>query len=342
MADEVKARVFVSCSQRRDTDDERFVEWLQELLRKRGFDPYVAIKEHTFRGLKENLFEQIKSSEYFLFVDFKREQLLSEDGTSLGFRGSLFSHQELAIAAYLDLDVLAFQQEGVRETDGVLAVLQVNPVKFKSIPELRAGLLEKHLNKENWSPIARNILSIDSSVRPIDYVEGDLSDEVTLEDFEEKIASGQLQRVYRLAIENRSQSKPALQCAGYLTRCINEDQEVERGYEKAELKWAGVPYPISTVNILAGQKRFLEAVVISYDKPDVGEFNFVSDYGLSGVVCSGIGRYLLEYMILSVNFPEIRQCFRLTLGEKMHEARFEPVDCQELSNKSYPKRQYGL
>ena len=97
-------------------------------LEKLGFDPYIAVAEQTLRGLRENIFEQLRKSEYFLFVDFKRELLVSME--SQVCRGSLFSHQELAIASFLNIDVLAFQEKGVKQTDGLLQFLQTNCISF--------------------------------------------------------------------------------------------------------------------------------------------------------------------------------------------------------------------
>ena len=82
--------------------------------------------EQTLRGLKENIFPQLQDSEYFVFVDFKREKLVPHRRGKTGklqHRGSLFSHQELALASFLDLQLLAFQEKGVKQDDGILRFL---------------------------------------------------------------------------------------------------------------------------------------------------------------------------------------------------------------------------
>jgi cobalamin biosynthesis protein CbiG len=116
-----KARVFISCGQRKNTDEVEIAEKIRELLELKGFDPYVAVREQTLRGLKENIFKQLSSSEYFLFIDFKREQFKGESV----YRGSLFSHQELAVASFLeDIELMAFRENGVKSDDGILRFLQ--------------------------------------------------------------------------------------------------------------------------------------------------------------------------------------------------------------------------
>jgi hypothetical protein len=98
------ARIFISCGQNKDTDEARIASAIKIKAQSLGFDPYVAVDVQTLRGLRESIFAQLENSEYFIFVDFKREKLADNLNE---YRGSLFSHQELALASYLDIDVLA-------------------------------------------------------------------------------------------------------------------------------------------------------------------------------------------------------------------------------------------
>src|ERR1022692_4579924 len=113
------------CGQSKGTNEEVTASAVAGRLQKLGFDPWVAVREQTLRGLKENIFEQLAKSEYYIFVDFKREELantappvcrgslfshqaLDANTAPPVCRGSLFSHQELALASYLQIPVLAF------------------------------------------------------------------------------------------------------------------------------------------------------------------------------------------------------------------------------------------
>ena len=102
------ARVFVSCGQR-DCCEKEVANRVKDVLEKLGYEPYLAVDEQSLRSLRENIFERLRDrTEYFLFVDFCREKI----GDGPDCRGSLFSHQELAIASFLDFgdDFLAFQE----------------------------------------------------------------------------------------------------------------------------------------------------------------------------------------------------------------------------------------
>ncbi len=89
-----QARVFISCGQRDDTEKELGFA-CQRHLRKRGFKTYLAEEVQSLDGLTENIFRHLRTSEYAVFIDPKRESL--GDDTC---RGSLFVNQELAIAAF--------------------------------------------------------------------------------------------------------------------------------------------------------------------------------------------------------------------------------------------------
>src|SRR5437763_7178299 len=122
------ARVFISCGQSKDTNEVETARQIGQRLRQLGFSPYIAVEEQTLRGLQENIFEQLRRSEYFIFVDFKRERL--GDTSPSAHRGSLFSHQELAIASFLEIPVIALQETGVKRDDGIIRFLQANAVPF--------------------------------------------------------------------------------------------------------------------------------------------------------------------------------------------------------------------
>lgn len=68
-----KARIFISCGQRKDTDEVAIANQIADKLEKElGFEsPYIAVQEQRLEGVKENIFRRLSNSEYFLFIDFK-------------------------------------------------------------------------------------------------------------------------------------------------------------------------------------------------------------------------------------------------------------------------------
>ena len=134
MKNRLQARVFISCGQQKGTDEVEIAHNIAEKLEKMGFEPYIAVEEQTLKGMKENIFQRLSESEYFVFIDFKRERLSKLKNGNLEdtskHRGSLFSHQELAVATFLDIKALSFREKETKEDDGILKFIQANSIEF--------------------------------------------------------------------------------------------------------------------------------------------------------------------------------------------------------------------
>src|SRR5215831_3571838 len=66
------ANVFISCGDARAAE-KAIAHEVAARLERMGFKPYVAVEVHDLRGLANNIYAQLDASEYFLFIDFKRE-----------------------------------------------------------------------------------------------------------------------------------------------------------------------------------------------------------------------------------------------------------------------------
>jgi hypothetical protein len=97
----MRSRVFVSCGQR--PEEKEVASKVGQLLRERGFDVYVAIDVQTILEINADIIRELKGSDCYLFVNFRREKIGETFAKRTGekveeYRGSLFSNQELAIA----------------------------------------------------------------------------------------------------------------------------------------------------------------------------------------------------------------------------------------------------
>jgi len=99
-------KVFVSRGQA-SADEKEAAEQIAQLLKTEfGLTPYLAI---TVQGLRDimRIVDELRSSDYYLFVDFKRR--------------SLFTHQELALAHHLGFtEVIALQHQDAPASEGFL------------------------------------------------------------------------------------------------------------------------------------------------------------------------------------------------------------------------------
>lgn len=96
-------------------------ESVKQWFKRKNFLPYVAIHAQSLEDV-DGIIEELKRSDFYVFIvfiDFRRERLprsrLFGLCDSRRWRGSLFTHQELAIAKLLRFSKVIFlQQEGAK------------------------------------------------------------------------------------------------------------------------------------------------------------------------------------------------------------------------------------
>lgn len=65
---ERRIRVFISCGQG-DKRERKAAARVAEALRELGFDPYLATQFQSVRALRENIFDQLRDTEYFCSLE---------------------------------------------------------------------------------------------------------------------------------------------------------------------------------------------------------------------------------------------------------------------------------
>ncbi|MDP3063185.1 MAG: hypothetical protein Q8O40_08265 [Chloroflexota bacterium] len=254
-----KAKVFISCGQRTDAERATAAAIEKELVAL-GFETYVAVQRQTLEGLKDSIFAHLSDSEYFLFVDFRREQLPDP----ILFRGSLFSHQELAVASYLDLRFMGFQQSGVKR-EGVLSFLQGNCLPFSDPTELPA-LVQSQAVKLGWRPDWKNALQI--TRQPSEHHDPHIGD-----------SGGPLARYFHLKVTNLNKYKPAVGCRAYIGDITRLGASMEgdwiAGLGAVELKWGGYVFP--EVILPPSRSRDIDAGRVLHAQPSIMEFPSFAD-----------------------------------------------------------------
>jgi hypothetical protein len=128
------AKVFISCGQRNDSEKSIGTN-IREYFESRDFVVYLAEQVHSLEGLTENIFRNLSDSDYFIFVDFRREKIKEEKGEDI-YRGSLFVNQEIATATLLKLPTLGFRQRDI-QLEGVLKFIIANAFEFDTWEDIR-------------------------------------------------------------------------------------------------------------------------------------------------------------------------------------------------------------
>ncbi len=285
--------------------------------------PYIAIKEQITKGLKENIFERLEKSEYIIFIDFKRE-IIGEKIVDVILRKKQYcrvpiANQELAIASYIDLPIVAFQEQGIKKRDGILDVIQVNPESFAS----RAGLVQKVVSlvedktsKGEWSPKWRNELYIDR-------------EESDFEDVNYNDNPGDPARFFHIRVINRHRLKDARQCLSYIEniRDCNDDRNIT--FETIENKWKGTRN--TDVQISPQKFRSFDTLFIrNRSEPGIARIgynsNIVDFTGYSEKMKLLIpGIYEISYVIFSINFSPVKAKYEFRLDRNIDNIKISKI-----------------
>lgn len=303
---EKRARIFISCGQQKNSAEEDTARAVAELLSGDGFEPYIAIREQTLLGITENIFSRLRECEYFIFIDFRREKL-EEDG----YRGSLFSHQELAIATYLKKDVLAFRQTGVKVDDGILGFIQANCQEFEEV-QLLPDAIANRVRKAQWNCRSLNELQISYNI-------DDVNDGMM------NIAPRSLRaRWYPIRVENLSHTRLATDCACYIERLVALNDGRDIPLQLVEMKWHSVT--TSGVIIPPARHRRCGLFWVDRDRPNALFLNFnphIVDF--QGVhrefTISQPGDYALTVLVVSTSFAPVRKTFNVSFGQLLSDIK---------------------
>jgi hypothetical protein len=282
----IKARVFISCGQ--STAEEKEIgNAVVDYFKKRGFEPYFAEEVHSPLGLTQNIFESLKRSEYFVCINPTR------DNSDFG---SLFVQQELAIASFLELPLVAFHQPGVR-LQGVAKYLHVNSLQMNTISEMLA-YLERYTAQ--WEPESKNQFRLSW---------GHESLNVAILN-----QNRQLSNWYHIKVENLSAVIHAKNCYCYIESIhdlLADKQLFGKNEYKNELSWAGTDH--TNVDIPRQAKRDIDAIFTVLGS-SWWVFNERSTSTIYRYPRLPDGKYKITYVAHSDNFPTAELEVQLALS----------------------------
>lgn len=350
------AQVFISCGQK-TAEERQIAQNISDMLKNKaegfGFRPYVAIRQQASRGFKEEIYENLEKSDYYIFIDFKREKIVddlneelvdhSRKDVSEEYRGSLFSHQEYAISAYLNKDMIILQEKGIKKRDGLLGVIQSNPKEFTDRENLHL-LVQDMVKQRKWDPNSKKEIVLDVDK---DYPYADAIIEAINPPRWLNIAPA---RWFHVKVTNAHKKKEALDCVGYITAILEKDTKEEKYFNKkdhdkqikpnqrepVELKWKGINVVSST--IFPGKYKFLDAFQVYRDvkNPDKIDDENVGYFGINFFIVDHTDYYKqyklgknvdleVSYIVYSRNFPPSEAKFSLHIGDKINDIKFEKI-----------------
>ena len=201
----------------KDDEEKTIAGNIERELVSLGFEPYVAIHKQNTESVIKNILNSLKDAEYYLFIDFKREQIIPlSSNDSIYCRGSLFSNQELAIATYLGKPIIAFQEGGVKPRDGILGSIQANVITFDNRNNLVNYVLKRV--KTEWKSNWRNEIIFEDTAMM----------QISAEHISEYGRNQIPVRFFHANIKNLHKDTSARNCVAYLERykiCSNRKLE---------------------------------------------------------------------------------------------------------------------
>ena len=300
--DKTHAKVFISIGQK--PKEVQIAKDVSLQLEQLGYETYVAIRAQTLRSLKQNIFNELETSEYLLFIDLKLEQI--SDGHT--FRGSLFCHQELAVASYLNMPVVALHEKGVEQLNGMSGALQLNSIPFSDREHVQS-IVVAEVQKAGWDANWKNELSLTIG----DHIEVSIPASPPV--------PSKMARWYGIPVTNRHRRKPAVNCYVYLERAKALTGEPIR-YETAEGHWCGYTHPNALIGPQAS-RRF-DAFYVFHENPTKCIVPTHTGSSLFIPVIVGVGDFELTYAVYSENFPIARGTFDLHIGTQLDEILLRP------------------
>ena len=294
------SRVFVSCGQA-TTAERRVAADVRRWFKDQGYLPHVAIEAQSLEDVNSGIIEELKRSDFYVFIDLRREPL-PRKGRFFGlcgtkrYRGSLFTNQELAVAQVLRFaKVIFLQQEGV-ELEGLLKYMGSNAAHFTRTSEV-VPLLEKLVREREWMPIYSRHLEV-----------GDPHWTPVLPYFDH--TGTKMVRVFELDIHNRRSDLAALNAVARLTRLVASGGATRDGLDTSELKVVG--HAGYSQAIWPDRHAAWDLFAVHVDLPATISLNSALDIRPRRPIISSAGEYVLTYEVFAVNFPvltfDIRVC----------------------------------
>jgi hypothetical protein len=272
-------KVFISCGQRPPHEKE-IAESVAKLLKDEfKLKPYLAFKIQSFDDIM-TITKELCSSDYYLFIDFKRNPENLYD-----LPCSLFTHQELALAHHLGFENIISLQQQDAPLEGFLRYVLSNPEIFTN----KEDLLNKTLDLvriRKWSAsYSRNLI-----IKELGF-----KDPLFYQDHTGKY----FERVWQVKVENK---RPDAAAIG--TVCILDYIEMKKGtrirpFDRSYLKWAGqIGYERT---ILPKDSGDIDIFSLHADEPGIF-LHSMSDTPREPIVKED-GEYQLFFKLFSQGFP---------------------------------------
>lgn len=284
------ARIFVSCGQA-TTEERDTAAAVRTWLESQGFEVFVALETQSLSDINSGTIGHLRQADYYLFIDFPREQLLWPGEKLIDqprHRGSLFSHQELALAYLLDFPNAVFLRHRDVELKGIAQFQMGNAETFADYTDV-LKIVQQQITARAWRPnYTRHLLAVDiqwpNSPTPYD-----------------SFGNRRSYWVFYATIANRRTDTAALNVIGRLVRIINSKGEECHVIDQSRLYWGG--HGAFECTIFPGDSESIAILALDRDENRRVYLHSARDISPQHPILNLPGTYRLRYQLVAADFP---------------------------------------
>lgn len=302
-------KIFISCGQA-SAEERQVAADLEVWLRGRGFDPYVAIQTQSLQDVNSGIIGNLRSSDYYIFIDFKREQIDTLVSGTPEYRGSLFTHQELAIAYLLDFEFVIYLREQNVRLEGLGQYLLTNAKTFDDKNDVLA-IIQREFAQRQWDTNYSKQLVVSDLIYAGAWK------------FTDHARSGD-EHIWHISVENRRRDIPAFNTLARLFKITIPDGNIIDSPDQNFLKWAGKTKTFSTT-IIQGDKTSFDCIALDCHQPSHVYLHSEEDRPPRQPIIRTPGHYILHYQILAIGFQIVGFNIELDLTGNFSTTRFRLI-----------------
>jgi hypothetical protein len=290
---QMSGKVFISCGQRGERE-KKIADAVYKLIKsKLKFNCFFAPEDVEGVNDVDQIIEELRSSDYYLFIDFHRKDK--------EIPISLFSHQEFALAHHLGYkNLIVFCEKDMPPSEGVLKYVVHEPETFENEEELLIKI-KGEIDKRGWTKSYSRNLVVTAITRegPIQY-----GDHIGC----------QWEYIWHAWVENRRPDVAAVNAVCVLDSLEFPNGEKRACYDRSYLKWA-----LQMAGQIGYQKTILpedsgkiDIFALHADEPGIYLHSAIDFYRIERGVKKRIpiieanGKYTLYYKVFSEGFPLLR------------------------------------
>jgi hypothetical protein len=280
-------KVFISCGQA-SLDERDTAAELSNWLRGRGFLPYVAIQAQSIQDVNTAIISELKASDYYIFIDFPRERIIGNK--SCERRGSLFTHQEMAIAYILDFNKVLFLRHKDVKLEGLLKYTASNAIVFSTSREAITKA-ETTIDEKRWeSSYTRHLIA--TNLR--------WSNDILLY-ISHSTGENLIGKFLYIDIQNQRSDLAAFNTVARLGSIIDSNRNSITVEDRSHLKVTGQPGYVQT--IWPQSHGAIDLLLVRAELGGAICLNSSLDVTPKPNIIKQQGRYILRYEVLSESFP---------------------------------------